>query len=149
MNRKQLVLVLFLTISLSFLTIVTTLQSQDESATNRQMAGMMAKMIDEIWDQVPEEGLANIRILMTKDEKPFAGKVSIITDFSFRAEQGSSLSFQDFNPNSSGRWIYERLESGKYKLVIQGFNDFEGWQWSKDGVTVSAGDSPLFEINLD
>jgi hypothetical protein len=149
MNRKQKVLVLFLTISLLFLTIVTTLQAQDESATNKRMAEMMAKMIDEKWDQPPEEGLANIRILMTKDEKPFAGKVSIITDFSFRAEQGGSQSSQGFNPNSSGRWIYEGLEPGKYKLVIQGFNDFEGWQWSKDGFVVSAGDSPLFEINLD
>jgi hypothetical protein len=41
--------------------------AQEESESNIQMAKMMAEWIDTIWDQEPEEGLANINILMTKD----------------------------------------------------------------------------------
>ncbi|MBT8383634.1 MAG: carboxypeptidase regulatory-like domain-containing protein [Ignavibacteriaceae bacterium] len=128
---------------------MNTVFAQEESATNKRMAEMMANMIDEIWDQSPDKGLANIRISMTKDGEPFAGKVSILTDFLFRAEQRGSQSSQGFNPNSNGRWVYEGLQPGTYKLVIEGINDFESWQWNKEGITVSAGDTPLFEISLD
>ena len=54
-----------------------------------------------------------------------------------------------FNPNSNGRWVYEGLEPGTYEIFIEGTDKLKGWQWSKEKVTVKAGDSPLFEIDLD
>jgi len=41
--------------------------AQEESESSIQMAKMMAEWIDTIWEQEPEEGLVNIKILMTKD----------------------------------------------------------------------------------
>ena len=130
------------------LTINHITLSQEESESSKRMAEMMAQQIDTIWEQEPEEGTANIRILMLKDEEPYAGKVSIHTDFSFRAISRGQHS-QGFNPNSNGRWVYEGLEPGTYKLEIEGFNEFENWGWEKDSVKVEAGDAPLFKISLD
>jgi hypothetical protein len=121
--------------------------AQEESESSIQMANMMAEWMDSIWDKEPEEGLANIKILMTKDGEPFAGKVSIMGEFSFRAVDEYTHT-TGFNPNSNGRWVYEGLESGTYKIFIEGTDKFKGWQWSKESVTVNAGDSPLFEIDL-
>ena len=122
--------------------------AQEENESTKQLAKMMGKMIDDIWEKAPEEGTANIRILMLKDGKPYSGKVSIHTDFSFRAV-GRSHHSQGFNPNNNGRWIYEELEPGTYKLEIEGANDFKGWSWVKEGVKVNADETPLFEISLD
>jgi len=133
---------------LFFLSTTSFLHAQDESESSKRMAKMMAQMIDTNWDQPPEEGMANIRILMTKDGKPFAGKVSIHTDFTFSAVSRSHHN-QGFNPNNNGRWIYDGLEPGTYTLEINGLNEFKDFKWTKEGVTVKAGDSPLFEIPLD
>jgi len=121
--------------------------AQEESESSIQMAKMMAEWMDTIWDQESEEGLANIKILMTKDGEPFAGKVSIMGEFSFRAVDEYTHT-TGFNPNSNGRWVYEGLEPGTYEIFMEGTDKFKGWQWSKKGVTVNAGDSPLFEIDL-
>jgi len=43
---------------------------------------------------------------------------------------------------------YEGLEPGTYNIIIEGTDKFKDWQWSKDSVTVKAGDSPLYEIDL-
>ena len=122
--------------------------AQEESESNIQMAKMMMDWMDTSWDQEPVEGLSNIRILMTKDGEPFAGKVSIMGEFSFRAVSRSTHT-TGFNPNSNGRWVYEGLEPGTYEIFIEGTEKFKDWQWNKKGVTVKAGDSLLFEINLD
>jgi len=121
--------------------------AQDESESSIQMAKMMAEWMDTIWEQEPEEGLANIKILMTKDCELFAGKVSIMGEFSFRAV-GEYTHTTGFNTNSNGRWVYEGLEPGTYEIFIEGTDKFKDWQWIKEGVTIKAGDSPLFEINL-
>ena len=121
--------------------------AQDESESSIRMANMMAEWIDTIWDQEAEEGLANIKILMTKDDEPFAGKISIMGEFSFRAV-GEYTNTTGFNPNRNGRWVYEGLEPGTYEIFIEGTDKFKDWQWIKEGVTIKAGDSPLFEINL-
>ncbi len=131
-----------------FLPVNNFVLAQNKSDDNKGMAEMMAQMVDANWDKPPEEGLANIRILMLKDGKPFAGKVSIHTDFSFRAI-GRYHHSQGFNPNKNGRWIYDGIEPGAYKLEIVGLNEFKGWKWEKDGVKVKAGDTPLYEIPLD
>ena len=111
------------------------------------MAKMMAEWIDTIWEQEPEEGLVNIKILMTKDGELFTGKVSIMGEFSFRAVSRSTHT-TGFNPNSNGRWVYEGLEPGTFDIFIEGTDKFKGWKWSNKGVTIKAGDSPLFEIDL-
>ena len=122
--------------------------AQEESESSLRMAKMMAEWMDTIWNHEPEEGLTNIKILMTKDGEPFAGKVSIMGEFSFRAV-GEFTHTTGFNPNSNGRWVYEGLEPGTYHIIIEGTKMFKALQWSKDSVTVKAGDSPLFEIDLD
>ena len=121
--------------------------AQEESESSIRMAKMMAEQMDTIWDQKPEEGLANIKILMMKDGKPFAGKVSIVGEFSFRAVSRSTHT-TGFNPNSNGRWVYDGFEPGTYEIFIEGSDKFKNWQWSKKNVTVKAGDSLLFEIDL-
>ena len=148
MMQKTFVIVLYVYLFAFLLSTISLTLAQEESESSKRMAEMMAQNIDKIWDQEPEEGTANIRILMLKDGEPYAGEVSIHTDFSFRAISRSHHS-QGFNPNSNGRWIYTDLEPGTYKLEIEGFNDFEGWSWEKEGVKVDAGDAPLFEISLD
>jgi len=109
---------------------------------------MMAEQIDKIWEQEPEEGTANIKIFMTKNGGPFAGKISIMGEFSFRA-MSEYTHTTGFNTNSNGRWIYEGLEPGTYNLVIEGTDVFEGWIWTQESVTVNEGGTPLFEIDLD
>ena len=121
--------------------------AQEESEYSLRMAKMMAEWMDTIWNHEPEEGLTNIKILMTKDGEPFAGKVSIMGEFSFRAV-GEFTHTTGFNPNSNGRWVYEGLEPGTYHVIIEGTKMFKDLQWSKDSVTVKAGDSPLYEIDL-
>ncbi len=121
--------------------------AQEESESSIRMAKMMAEWMDTIWNHEPEEGLTNIKILMTKDGEPFAGKVSIMGEFSFRAVSEYTHT-TGFNPNSNGRWVYEGLEPGTYNIIIEGTDKFKDWQWSKDSVTVKAGDSPLYEIDL-
>jgi len=148
MKHKNSLQIFSFLLFLIFLSNNNSLFAQEDTKAEKQMAEMMANMVDQNWDQPPEKGMANIRILMTKDGKPFAGKISIHTDFSFRAI-GKWHHSQGFNPNSNGRWIYDGLEPDTYKLEIEGLNDFEGWTWEKEGVTVKAGESPLFEISLD
>ncbi len=142
---SNLVLVVFIISGLISSSNIT--YAQEESESSIRMAKMMADWMDTIWDQEPEEGLANIKILMTKDGEPFAGKVSIMGEFSFRAV-GEYTNTTGFNPNSNGRWVYEGLDPETFDIFIEGTDKFKGWHWSKEGVTIKAGDSPLFEIDL-
>jgi hypothetical protein len=119
-----------------------------QTASQRNMARMMAEKIDRLWDQPPAEGEANLRFLLKKGGQPFAGVESITTEFRFSAQQRGSFRNQGFNPNGKGRWIYEELDPGTYNLTITGTGRFEGFTWSKEGVVVKAGEAPLFEIEL-
>ncbi len=118
---------------------------QTETDIERRMAQRMAERMDTVWDQEPEDGMANIRFLITRGDVPFSGKVSIYTEFSFRAVQHGGQSTQGFNPNENGRWVYEDLEPGQYELHVVGSERFEGFTWTEH-VTVAAGDKPIFEI---
>lgn len=129
-------------------TIETTPVLPKETASQQRMAELMAKMIDTKWEATPAEDSANLRFLMKKDGRPFAGKTSIYGEFSFRALQHGSTHHQAFNPNKNGRWVYEDLEPGTYDLVIEGSGQFAGWEWRKNSVSISAGEAPLFEIDL-
>jgi len=139
MKQKISVKIFPIVLSVLFLSLNSFSQAQQETESSKRMAKMMAKMVDDNWDQAPEKGTANIKILMTKDGKPYVGKISIHTDFSFKAIGRWHLS-QGFNPNSNGRWIYEGIEPGTYKLEIEGLNEFKGWNWRKDSVEVKAGE---------
>ena len=85
---------------------------------------------------------------MTINGEPFARKVSIVGEFSFRAVSGSTHT-TGFNPKSNGRCVYDGLEPGTNEIFIEGTDKFKDWLRSKEGVTVKAGDSLLFEIILD
>ncbi|MGD8305426.1 MAG: hypothetical protein PVF17_02130 [Ignavibacteria bacterium] len=134
-----------------FLVLIVMLFNQSfaqDTESNNRMAEQMAEWMDVVWDQDPEEDYANIRILMTKDGEPFAGKISLQGDFNFRAE-GRTNHYQAFNPNSNGRWVYQEIDPGTFNLTIEGSNEFEGFKWTKKSVKIEAGDKPLFEITLD
>jgi hypothetical protein len=119
------------------------------TAAQRRWARAYAEEIDRVWDRAPAEGKANLRFLVRRNGQPFAGKVSIRTEFGFsaRGERGRYVT-QGFNPNGNGRWVYEGLEPGTYSLSIEGTGRFEGWKWSRESVTVAAGDVPSFGIDL-
>jgi hypothetical protein len=70
-----------------------------------------------------------------------------VGEFSFRAVSRSTHT-TGFNPNSNGRWVYDGFEPGTYEIIIEGTDKIKNWQWSKKNVTVKAGDSILFEIDL-
>ncbi len=118
------------------------------TSSEERLAKRLWERVDKNWEIKPEEGTANIRILLTKDGKPFEGKLSIHTEFIFSA-QGRMTHNQGFNPNTNGRWIYEELDPGTYDLIIKGLGRFEGWEWRRSGVQVAAGETSLFEIDLD
>jgi hypothetical protein len=121
---------------------------REESDSERMMAEMMAQQMDEIWDEAPEAGTANVRILITRDGRPFAGMTSIYTEFSFRADARAHYS-QGFNPNANGRWVYEGLDPGEYQITVAGVEGerFEGFEWSET-FSIAAGSAPLLEIGV-
>lgn len=140
-----------LAISLVFLfsiSCVTNIKAQQETEQQKAMARQMAEWMDQAWDQQPEEGMANLRFLLTKDGKPYKGPISIHTEFSFRANGHGTTFSQGFNTNTNGRWVYEGIEPGTYNLIIEGTGNFAGWTWKKENVTFKAGESTLFEIKL-
>jgi hypothetical protein len=110
------------------------------------MAARMAAQMDQVWGQRPDDGTANIRILMTSGGQPFAGKVSIFTEFHFRAVSRSHHT-QGFNPNENGRWVYEGLDPGDYEITVVGAQRFDGFEWSQE-ISVAAGDTPILEIEV-
>ncbi len=112
-----------------------------------RMAKQMAEWMDMVWEQVPEEGTANLKFLFTKDGEPYAGNLSIEGEFAFRSV-GRINSTQAFNPNSNGRWVFEGINPGTYELIIEGKESYEGFKWSKKSVVIKAGETPLFEIEL-
>lgn len=120
--------------------------AQEETDSQRRVAERMAAQMDEVWDQAPEDGMANIRILLTRDGAPFPGRVSIYGEFGFRA-QARMQHHQGFNSNANGRWVYEGLDPGTYAVTVEGSDRFEGFEWSRE-VTVAAGEAPILEIAL-
>lgn len=136
-----------LAIAMVFLAIApTSAYAQNETDAQRQMARQMAEWTNTIWNQQPDEGMANIRILLKLGGTPYAGKISTRTEFSFRAV-GRRTSSQKFNANERGRWVYEGLEPGDYELSIIGGDEFAGFRWTRS-ITVAPGDRPILEIEL-
>lgn len=119
-----------------------------EISSQEQLAKQMAEWIDKVWDADPPNDAANLKFLLTKNGAPFAGKIDIKGEFTFRA-RGKEAHHQAFNPNSKGRWVFEGLPPGTYDLSITGSNAFEGWEWSKKAVEIQSNTKPFYEINLD
>jgi hypothetical protein len=123
-----------------------TTMGQSESESQRQMARQMAQWMDTAWNRQPDSGMSNIRLLMRHGGSPFAGKISVHTEFSFRAIARRTTT-QGFNPNGNGRWVFEGLEPGDYQLHVSGSGRFSGFSWTQ-AVTLEAGDRPVFEIEV-
>ena len=135
----------FLTAMAVGLAVISSVQTASAQRGNPAAFG---KYIDQMWDKPPAEGMANLRFLLKKDGKPLAGALSDQTEFHFAAKKPGKQSLQGFNPNSNGRWIHEDLDPGTYDLEITGSGRFEGWKWTKAAVTVRAGESTLFEVEI-
>jgi hypothetical protein len=113
------------------------------------MARRLAAKFDALWEVKPEAGHANLRFLLRVDGEPLAGKLDVVTDFrvEIRAAKRGQIHSQGFNPNSNGRFVYTRLRPGNYTVRVESVGgEYAGW--SRDGVEVAEGDSPLFEVNL-
>jgi hypothetical protein len=147
-NRLRLALL----VGLSCISIPAALSGQtvrrEESDSEKRMAEMMAQQMDQRWEEAPEAGTANVRILTTQNGAPFAGMTSIYTEFSFRADARTHYS-QGFNPNANGRWVYEGLDPGDYQVTVAGVEGerFEGFEWTGP-LSVAAGETPLLEIEV-
>ena len=118
-----------------------------ETAQQKQMAEQMAKYMDDAWEASPPDGMANLRVLMVKDGKLYAGTTSIYGKFNFKAA-GNKTHLTAFNPNAKGRWVMEEMDAGTYDISIEGKEDMEGIKWEKTGYVLKAGEAPIIEIDL-
>jgi hypothetical protein len=134
---------------LIFLLIPLTLFSQpEETEQQKQMAAQMAKYMDAAWEADPEPGNSNIRFLMTHEGEPVAGISSIHGRYSLSMD-GKMSHRTAFNPNENGKYVYEGLPPGTYSITVIGQYESEGFTWSKEGIEVKAGESPIVEIEVD
>jgi len=93
-----------------------SVESGRATPAQRRLAEQFAAHMDRIWDQAPAAGKANLRFLLRRGGQPFAGEVSIHTEFGFSANARGRHRTQGFNPNANGRWVYEDLDPGTYSL---------------------------------
>lgn len=138
--RHTLLFILFIPLSV--------FSQPEETDQQRQMAAQMAKYMDAAWEATPESGKSNIRFLMTHEGEPVAGIPSIHGRYSL-AMDGKMSHRTAFNPNKNGRYVYEGLAPGTYTIKITGQYESEGFTWTKEGVEVKAGESPIVEIEVD
>ena len=119
----------------------------EETAQQKSMAKQMASYMDMAWDAEPEEGMANLRILMLEDGKPVEGIVSIHGRYSLimRGKMNHSAAF---NPNKHGKYVYEGLEPGTYQVEIKGQYEAQGFQWN-DEILIKENSTPLIELSTD
>jgi hypothetical protein len=113
-------------------------------------SGMIARMharFDELWEAKPAAGQTQLRVLLKADGAPLAGEARMQSDFQLRALARGSTTLQAFNPNAKGRFVYEDLKAGTYKIEIVSLKGaYE--TWTKEGVALEAGASPLLEVEL-
>lgn len=139
----------FTVIAFLFVTNFSNAQTTPEemSPQERSMATMMAEFMDVMWDQEPDAGMCNLRILFLKDGEPFAGEISIHGEFSFKAED-VKMYLTDFSPNANGRWVNEGMDPGNYTIIIKGKKEFPNHKFEYVNFNLVAGESPIIEINL-
>ncbi len=131
---------------LSFCLPLMVLAQSEETDQQRRMAAQMSEYMDMAWDMTPEEG-GNLNILMMKNGEPFAGVVSIHGQFQLKAA-GTRSTMTAFNPNANGRYVLEETDAGTYEIVITGTGEMEGFTWSKQDVTITAGETTLITIEI-
>ena len=104
--------------------------------------------MDMAWEAQPDKGMANIRFQFVKDGKPYAGVVSIHGRFDL-VLHGRSIQTTSVNPNANGRYVYENLTPGTYKLTLKGRHEQEGFLLELSDFSVGAGDTPVIEVVVD
>jgi hypothetical protein len=109
---------------------------------------MMHARVDELWDAKAEGGKANLRVLLQIDGKPLAGEARMESDFVIVISGGAlGMSQQPFNPNKKGRFLYEGLAAGEYKVEISSPKGTYK-TWTQEGVKVAGSESPLLVVSL-
>jgi hypothetical protein len=111
------------------------------------MIATMHARFDELWEAKPGAGEVHLRVLLKADGAPVAGEARMQSDFQLRAVGSASTTLQAFNPNAKGRFVYEDLKAGTYKIEIVSLKGVYE-TWSRDGVALEAGASPLLEVEL-
>jgi hypothetical protein len=125
-----------------------TLYSQpEETEQQKSMAKQMAKFMDQAWEAKPEAGQANLRLLFLKNGEPYAGATSIHGRFDFIL-QGKRNYSTSVNPNDKGRYVYENIEPGTYKLILTGKHEMEGFSYEESNLQIEGNERPVIEISL-
>ena len=119
----------------------------EETDQQKSMARQMAKYMDMAWEAEPESGMANLRLLFIKDGKPYSGIISIHGRFDFIL-QGKRTYSTSVNPNENGRYVYESIEPGSYKLMLTGRHEMEGFSYTQGDLVLKDGEKPLVKIQL-
>lgn len=119
----------------------------EETEQQKSMAKQMASYMDMAWEAEPESGMANLRILFLKDGKPYSGVTSVHGRINF-VMQGRRNYSTSINPNDNGRYVYEGIEPGTYKLLLSGKYELEGFSYEQSNLVIKEGEQSLLEIEL-
>ena len=114
------------------------------------MALKVGEYTDNVWEIVPDNGTANVRLAFRLNGRSFAGKLTLVSEFVFRAidKETQQMANVGLNPNLNGRWLFEGLAPGTYDMAVIGSRRFAGWEWRKEGVVIDANSAPVFELDL-
>jgi len=137
---------LLIILGLTLIRLSATAQP-DDTDQQKSMAKQMASYMDMAWDAEPEEGMANLRILMLKDGEPLEGIISIHGRYSL-VLKGKINHSTAFNPNKNGRYVYEGLQPGTYQIEITGQYEAQGFEW-KGQIEFQPNSSPIIEVVTD
>ncbi|NRA10993.1 MAG: hypothetical protein HRT57_03440 [Crocinitomicaceae bacterium] len=123
--------------------------SQEGDDSQLSMIKMMAEYMDDAWDMKPDAGTGNLRVLVTKDGVPMAGKLGIHGEFSFRAESTiGTIHLTYFDPNLNGKWVMEGMKAGDYKITIKGKTDYPNFVFESATYTITDGATPILELKF-
>jgi len=136
---------LLIILGLTLISLSATAQPVDTDQ-QKSMAKQMASYMDMAWDAEPEEGMANLRILMLKDGEPLEGIISIHGRYSLILK-GKMNHSTAFNPNKNGRYVYEGLQPGTYELEVSGKYEADGFEWS-ESLKIEKNSVPVVEVSL-
>ena len=78
---------------------------------------------------------------------PLAGEARMEGDFLEALWGGGGGKQQSFNPNKKGRFVYEGLSPGEYRVEVKSHKGVYE-DWSQSGVKLDSGSSPLLKVSL-
>ena len=125
-------------------------QPNDVRAPPSRMALKVGEYIDKTWEVVPDNDTATVRLQFRLEERPFAGKISMMSEFVFRAIDEENERFYNvgLNPNLNGRWLIENVTPGTYKVHVIGNGRFAGWTWEREALSIEPNTAELYELDL-